>query len=134
MQKKRIYCLLTWVTMVAFIGMMVVKDYHSFWTHCSCAYSECCCHHSHDLQQTICVLDGIPLSEHGAHSHSSFVEWDTDDDNCVICHFAITKILQPKYVTCGFAATCLGAMPVQDFPNSLFTYLGHCPGRAPPYC
>ncbi len=131
MQKRLAYCLLAWVMLVAYGGMMVVKDYHALWVHAD--VHSCCCHHSHRAQDAICVLDGLPLSEHKVHSHASFVEADTDEDDCAICHFTVVKVLEPQFFVCGMAKTLLSILPQVDYLFSLYTFLDHCPGRAPPF-
>ncbi len=134
MRIGKIHSLFAWVTVVAFVGMMVVKDYHGLLLHkASSGTHTCCCHHSQADGEQICVLDGKPLSEHGAHDHKSFVALHAEDDDCAICHFTIAKLLQARYACCGFAATCLGSLPLSEYLFPLYTFLNHCPGRAPPY-
>lgn len=86
----------------------------------------------HSAQHIICVLDGLPLSEHKAHTHSSFVEADTDGEGCAICDFSIAKILRPSYFMCEVVTACLGSLPAHDYLFSLYTFFDHCSGRAPP--
>lgn len=133
MRIGKIHSLFAWVTVVAFVSMLVIKDYHGLLLHnTSAGAHSCCCHHSHSEADQICVLDGKPLSEHGAHDHKSFVALHADEDDCAICHFAIAKILQARYAFCGFVATCIGTLPASEYLFSLYTFLDHCPGRAPP--
>ncbi len=134
MLNRKIYSVFAWVTVVAFVSMLVVKDYHGLLLHNEWfGVHACCCHLSHNAEDQICVLDGMPLSKHSAHNHSSFIANNAEDDDCAICHFAVAKILQARYVRCGFAATCLGMLPVSDYLFSIYTFLDHCPGRAPPF-
>ncbi len=133
MLNRKIYSVFAWVTVVTFVSMLVIKDYHGLLLHnISEGAHTCCCHHSHSSEDQICVLDGKPLSELGAHAHKSFVALHAEDDDCAICHFAIAKILQARYAFFGFAATCIGTLPVSEYLCSLYTFLDHCPGRAPP--
>ncbi len=133
MRIGKIHRLFAWVTVGTFVSMLVIKDYHGLFLHnISERTHTCCCHHSHSSEDQICVLDGKPLSEHSSHAHKSFVALHAEDDDCAICHFAIAKILQARYAFCGFAATCIGTLPVSEYLFSLYTFLDHCPGRAPP--
>ncbi len=134
MRIGKIHSLFAWVTVVAFVSMLVIKDYHGLLLHKASAGTHiCCCHHSQNAEDQICVLDGKPLSEHDAHAHKSLVAFHAADDDCAICHFAVAKILQARYAFCVFSATCLGALPVSEYLFFLYTFLDHCPGRAPPF-
>ncbi len=133
MQNKKINSLFAWVMVVAFVSMLVVKDYHGLLLHNeSLGRHARCCLHSRNADKPIGVLDYQPLSEHEEHAHMSFVAFQEEEDDCAICHFLIAKILQVRYAFCGFTASFLGSMPISDYLFSLYTFLGHCPGRAPP--
>ena len=83
--------LMAWVLLVAFSVMTVTKS----------------CHHHQVVmhEDKVCPLDGKLLSQHHE-SHAVFgMEIGTNDDDCQICHFSISKVVAPNLPRACFSLT-----------------------------
>ncbi len=121
MRKKVTYCLWAWVVLIAFCQMMAVKQLHHH-DHCT---------HGHGAHDCICVLDHLPLDE-CRHSHASLIAYDSEEDDCAICHFTIAKLFQPKYVITPVVTTQYSVLQEADYHFLPGVFYARCSGRAPP--
>ena len=120
MVKTRTYRIFFLLTLVAFVGMQVVKCYHA-------------CHvHNRNYTVPICVADGMPLNAHSAHSHSSVVPYFDSDNECAICHFNVAKCLQPQWHFCGLTKPYIFLLSARNYLCDSHTFSESVSLRAPP--
>lgn len=119
MNRNKFVRLTAWVLLVAFSVMTIGKSYH---------------HHEVVLHEDkVCPLDGMLMSEHHENHAVLGVEVGYNDNDCLLCHFTITKVVNPEFDYHVFALPVCSIGPVTAIPALCQACPAYHPLRAPPY-